>query len=76
MAEGLNVGETVFVSLASLKLSLDSPSAFHQTRVEAVDRSKPEITVSIPGGEFAAIHPKFAFRSVQFLVIAIGDYAS
>lgn len=76
MAESLQVGEEVFVSFASMKLPVDAPSAFYHTHVAAVDRSKPEITVAAPNGEFRTVHPKFAFRSVQFLVIAIGDYYS
>ena len=75
MAQGLKVGDRIYVPRARLGLSVDAPSAFVQTTVRAVeDRS---VVVDLPGSnppQSKSIASSAARSNIGVLIVRIGDF--
>jgi|ERR1035437_136391 hypothetical protein len=74
MAKNLTVGTEVYIPLPILGLSFDHPSAFYRTKVLELSKKGGQVNVSLPGGGTKWVSANTVYRTIQFLVIMIGDY--
>lgn len=74
MAVGLVVDERVFVPISILEKRVQSPSAFHQTKVLALEGRSARVDVG--GGETELVATSKCQRNIGIGIIAVGDLES
>ncbi|MGB3845797.1 MAG: hypothetical protein WA940_08005 [Sphingopyxis sp.] len=74
MATGLQVDERVFVPISTLEKDVQSPSAFFQTRVLALEGRSARIDVG--GGDTELVATSKCQRNIGIGIFAIGDLES
>lgn len=75
MANGINIGDRVYIPRSNIGLEQDGFSSFYCTSV--VDRGHSKIKVDLPGGATSEwISVSFAKKKIKALVVAMGDYKS
>lgn len=74
MATGLQVGEEVFVPISILEKEVQSPSAFHRTRV--LDLEARSARVDVGGGDTELVATSKCQRNIGIGIIAVGDLES
>lgn len=74
MAKGLQVDERVFVPTSILEKDVQSPSAFYETRVLALEGRSARVDVG--GGETELVATSKCQRNIGIGIIAVGDLQS
>lgn len=74
MATGLEVGEDVFVPTSILEMQVQSPSAFHRSRVLGLEGRSARVDVG--GGHTEFVATSKCQRNIGIGIIAVGDLES
>jgi len=74
LANGLQIGEDVFVPTSILNKQVQSPSAFHRSQVLGLEGRSARIDVG--GGDTELVATSKCQRNIGIGIIAIGDLAS